>query len=443
MAKPLKISLDDLPFDGAGENGVLTVCVAVSGGRDSVALLHCLKRLEAESLRLRIIAANVEHGIRGEASKSDSKFVESLCKNLGVPLYSFCVNAPEFAKSNGYTMEQSARILRYEIFDKLLNDGVCDYIALAHHLDDQIETVFMRIIRGTGVRGLRAMSKINGRYIRPLLDFERSDIDAYVAEHSLNFVDDETNFDDSYTRNYLRREIAELKNRFPKLGDSVSRLVKNATEEDEFIEAQVPKIEVKDGEAYIKTSDCANRVIAKRLILKAAAAIGVKQDIEDRHFDLALDLLNAKNGKYINLTHGLCVHKDGDRLAFALDDGKNEFFEIQFCEGDFENLGVSVKRVDKSEVKFNCGALYIDADKAPSGAVMRNRKSGDYICKFGGGTKNLGDFLTDKKVPLRMRDRLIVVAVGSRVLAVFGVDISADVKLDENTKTVYKLKNLK
>lgn len=123
-----------------------TIGVALSGGRDSVALAYALKKADVS-----LIAVNVEHGIRGESSVNDSKFVEEFCKKYDIPLLSFSVDVPSFCKQNGYTTEQCARILRYDIFDKVLSDGKCDFIALAHHADDQVETVFMRIIRGTGV----------------------------------------------------------------------------------------------------------------------------------------------------------------------------------------------------------------------------------------------------------------------------------------------------
>ncbi|MDE5600928.1 MAG: tRNA lysidine(34) synthetase TilS [Clostridia bacterium] len=494
MANEIRISLDNIFCDGKPK----TVCVALSGGRDSVALLHCLKQLEESFSKaqsdiqlsnyanqnqsndvaqnafvgygnLHIVAANVEHGIRGESSLRDSAFVTELCKRMGVELYSFTVDSPSFAKQNGYTVEQAARILRYRCFDELLDSGKCDYVALAHHLDDQIETVFMRILRGTGIRGLSGIKAVNGRYIRPLLEYTRDDISEYIARNNLEYVDDETNDDVSYTRNFLRAEIATLKQRFPAMGAAIKRLTVSAEECDLFIESQVPNIEVKDGVAYVKISDCTSTIISKRLFMRAAAALGVLQDIEERHLTLVLDLLSADSGKRLDLTHGICVHKEGDSLAFTRRFGdsqtgdtqlnvKLQIEEISFSEGYFEDFGINVTSVDVVYAKENiknamraktnvvtedndgkCAVLYVDADNVPSGAVIRGRLDGDYIRKFGGGTKSLGDFLTDKKVPLRTRDSLKVVADGSRILAVFGVDISADVKIDENTKRVFAL----
>ena len=194
--------------------------------------------------------------------------------------------------------------------------------------------------------------------------------------------------------------------------------------------------------------------------MRAAAALGVIQDIEERHLNLVLDLLHADSGKRLDLTHGICVYKEGELLAFtrrtdsveinsnsitgdtAQSGANSQMKEQSFSVGDFESFGIRVTSVDLAHAKKRIGggeALYVDADKIPASAVIRGRRDGDYIRKFGGGTKSLGDFLTDKKVPLRTRDSLSVVADGSRILAVFGVDISADVKIDDGTKRVFAL----
>lgn len=162
MANDIQINLNKF-LDNPSFVGK-TIGVALSGGRDSVALAYALKNANVP-----LVAINVEHGIRGQSSVDDSRFVANFCKKYDIPLFCFKVDAPAFCKENGYTLEQGARILRYEIFDSVLDEKKCDYIALAHHADDQVETVLMRIIRGTGVRGLCGMSAVSGKYIRPLL----------------------------------------------------------------------------------------------------------------------------------------------------------------------------------------------------------------------------------------------------------------------------------
>ncbi len=472
MARDIQINLNSLFANTPYENKALTIGVALSGGRDSVALAHALKQAGAS-----IVAINVEHGIRGQESVDDSLFVADFCNKQGIKLYSYSVNAVDFSKDNGYTLEQGARVLRYEIFDKALEEGKCDVIALAHHLDDQAETVLMRIVRGTGIKGLVGMKTISGKYVRPLLDYSREDIDAYIADNKLQYVDDKSNFDFSYTRNFLRAELARLKERFPSICSSFARLSRNASETEDFINAYVPDLDCKDGEIDVKIETLKNVVIGKRLILRACEILGVSQDIEERHFPLVFELCDAQNGKRISLTHGIIVHKDEDKLVFAREGIASQKRERQSavnqcesqqdgessacacCENALQNNGISFAtgvyreqgvRIDlSSREEFSTNkkfvrdraekALFIDLDKLPKNAVLRGRKEGDTIEKFGGGRKSLGDFLTDKKVPLRKRNSLVVLAVDSEIYAVFGVDVSKKLAIDDTSVNICKL----
>jgi len=438
MANDIQINLNKF-FENPSFSGK-RIGVALSGGRDSVALAYALKTAD-----IPLIAINVEHGIRGENSLKDSKFVEDFCKKYDIPLLSFSLDVPSFCEENGYTTEQGARILRYEIFDKVLDEGKCDYIALAHHADDQAETIFMRIIRGTGVRGLCGMKEVSGRYIRPLLNCTREDINAFVEQNSLPFVEDETNSDTAYTRNFIRAELSRIKEKFPFLCTSVSRLCQNANEVCDYIDQNTPSLKLENGEVAVNVKYMDGSLEGKELVLKAAKLLGVCQDIEQRHFPLVFDLVKAQNGKRIELTHGICVHKEGENLVFsrqngtcgdAIDTPKTKF-EVR----DFDDLGVSVKRSDRKEYEAQKGkgALFIDGDKVAKNAVLRYRKGGDFIEKFGGGTKSVGDFFTDKKVPLRKRDSLVLLASGNEVLAVVGLEISKKVAVDEDTKNILKL----
>lgn len=434
MAKDIQIYLNNF-FDKYGFSDK-KIGVALSGGRDSVALAYALKKGGYN-----VVAINVEHGIRGESSVCDSAFVCEFCKTYNIPLYQKSVDAPAFSSQNGYTIEQGARILRYGVFEEAIESGVCDMVALAHHQDDQAETVLMRIVRGTGVNGLCGMRAVRGKYIRPLLDCPRAEIDEYCKQNALPYVDDETNFCTDYTRNYLRSELAEMKKRFPSICKNFARLSQNAAEEEDFVERFIPPIEVKDGEAYINIADMSDEFLAKRLVYKAIVALGVSQDIESRHYPLVIALKDGQNGKRIYLTHGVCVHKDGEKLVFSKCESVQNTDEIAFSCGDFEGMGVCVSPSCQEEYKAQKGGdiLFIDGDKVPQGAVLRHRKDGDYIEKFGGGTKNLGDFLTDKKVPLRKRDTLVVLAHGDEIFAIFGVEISKKVAIDDNTQNVLKL----
>lgn len=411
--------------------------LALSGGRDSVALAHALAEAGAD-----FFAVHVEHGIRGENSLRDAEFVRAFCAERGIELVTRSVDVPSYAADSGLTVEQAARELRYGVFAELLREGLCGHVLLAHHRDDQAETLFMRILRGTGIKGLRGMSAVNGPYVRPLLGYSRAQIDEYVAAHGLPYADDETNSDEAYTRNFLRRELAVLRERFPALDAAAARLAAHAAEDDDFIERFVPLPRTEGAAVCLPIAELGEPVTAKRAVARACALLGVEQDIEDRHLRAALSLIDAESGRRLNFPRGITVYRESGRLAFvsdAADKARTECAETPFPDlssGAVRAAGVNFEKVS---ARGGDGALYIDGGKLPKDAVLRYRREGDFIRKFGGGTKSFGDFLTDRKVPLRLRDGITVCASGSEILFAAGLDISSRLKIDDDTETIIRI----
>jgi len=162
------------------------ICVAVSGGVDSVSLLHWLKGRETE-YGYTLCAVHCEHGIRGEDSLRDARFVCEFCKNLGIELYNFSEDCPKRAERNKQSLETAARAFRIECFGRLLAEGKADIIATAHHKNDDAETVLFRLLRGTSLTGVGGISANNGQIIRPFLSWTRAEIEAYAKENGLDF----------------------------------------------------------------------------------------------------------------------------------------------------------------------------------------------------------------------------------------------------------------
>ena len=200
------------------------VAVAISGGKDSVCLLHALLE-NAKKLNYSVSAINVEHGIRGQQSLNDTAFVKALCQEWRVTLYTFSVDAIEHSKANKLCIEESARILRYECFYRAISDGFADKVATAHHLSDNAESVLFNLFRGTGVKGAVGIeSNFNDKIIRPFLQVTTTQIEDYISKHNLKFVTDSTNFDDDYTRNALRHKVLpQIKELFPQAEKSIKR----------------------------------------------------------------------------------------------------------------------------------------------------------------------------------------------------------------------------
>ena len=415
------------------------VAVALSGGSDSMALLHFLS-CAAEKHRFKVIALNVEHGIRGEDSEKDTEFVKDYCSKIGIPLLCYKVDSIKKAKESKLSIEQAARALRYECFYDAIESGKCSKVATAHHCGDNVESVLLNLFRGTGIKGLTGIKdNFENKIIRPLLGVKKEDVIKYVKENNIPFVTDQTNFDDNYTRNFLRLNvIPKIKEVFPEVDVSISRLIDTATAEDEYLDDVAQSaLTQKDGKVEIAIP--IHRAVFMRAAVKALKLLGVEKDWERVHLIDAYSLVEKENGSSVNLPKGVVACREYDRITFYLEQDNNDI-EIPFRVGTFDfngkTLDVTPAELDKMDLK---SGLILDADKLPKGTVIRTKRDGDVFKKFGGGTKSLGDFLTDKKIPRSERDRLPLLAYENKVLAVFGVAISDDVKVDGKTANAVKL----
>lgn len=406
-----------------------TIAVALSGGMDSMCLLHLLLDIKSE-YNLTIKAINIDHSIRGKESEMDSLFVQTYCEKLEVPLKFFKVDATEFSKQNGYTLEQGARVLRYQIFDSLLSENFAGVIATAHHLSDNFETVLLNLFRGAGLKGLAGIPKSRNGYIRPLLNATKEEINNYVIKNSIPYTQDSTNFESDYARNYLRNEVVpKILDKFSSAETTVKRLSETASEEDEFL-TNLASSYIKKGDKNYLLPCSLNAVLVKRASLTILKNLGVEKDYEAVNLNDIIKLLSLKNGSKITLPKGVVAVKEYDYINFYIEEQKTEFLEVPFevKSYDFDKFSIVISNKPLEN------SLTFDGDKIPKNAVIRTRKDGDIFKKFGGGTKKLKDFLIDKKIPRFERDNLLVLAENNQILLVFNVEISENIKVDNNTK---------
>ena len=413
------------------------VAVAVSGGADSVALLYYTLS-QAEKYPFKVIAINVEHGIRGQASKSDTEFVIDLCEKLGVELIKYSVDSPLKAKTEKISLEEAARNLRYDCFFDAINSGKCDKVSTAHNLSDNFESVLLNLFRGTGTKGVAGIeSNFNDKIIRPFLGVSKEQIEKYVEENDLPFVTDQSNFDDDYTRNYLRLNVTpKIKEIFPEAEKSVYRFSKIARAENDYLEEQAAlnlKTFTDRAEIVLPLHDA----LIPRCAIAAFKHLEVKKDWEKTHIDAIITLKTATNGAKANLIGGVIAIKEYDKIVLYK---SNETFtdEKPFKIGKtvFGNSVIDIQVVDKP-TDLKCG-FYADLEKIPKSAVIRTKRAGDKFTKFGGGSKSLGDYLTDKKIPLRLRDAIPVLADGKDILFIFGIALSDKIKVDQKTEKIIK-----
>ena len=419
--------------------------VACSGGRDSITLLHYLNSIKHD-LDCEVVAINVDHGIRS-TSAFDTEFVMKFCKEHKIRAYKFKGEALKVAKEEKLTVEQAARKVRYGIFETVVQKGVCDKIALAHHMYDQAETILLNIIRGCGLNGARGMEPTRDKiYIRPMLNTPRENVMAYIDEHGLEFVEDETNKDNTFSRNYLRNVVLPaLRRHFKSVDKNIVNFSSLCARDDDFINKQIDlstMIETKD---YLKlplTYFYQDEAIINRILMKVFEKFS-RQDFERRHVDIVRNFaLEADNGNMISLPFKVKVLKEYDYIVIGYIKRKEVVGEYPFASGKIRVEGYGIIRSTSSKVRTEpkIHQHIIDADKLPTNAIWRFRKEGDVFTPLGmTGTKKLKEYFIDKKVPQRMRSEIPVLATGDRILAIADIEIADELKVTEGTQRFYKI----
>ncbi len=424
------------------------VGVACSGGRDSICLLHYLNSIKAE-LDFEVVAVNIDHSIRPN-SALDTEFVMQFCKEHRIRAYKFKVEALKVAKEEGVTVEQAARKVRYGVFETLVNKGLVDKIALAHHMYDQAETVVMNILRGSGLNGVRGMSPIrDGIYIRPLLNTPREEIMAYLDENCLEYVEDETNQDNTYSRNYIRNVVMPtLRKHFKSVDKNIVHFASLAAQDDDYILSQISMDSILEGKDIVRVPVnyfYQDDAVVMRILMKVFSRFE-RQDIESKHLKIVKDFaLEAKNGNVISLPNKIKVMKEYDYIAIGRIKKSELATKLTFRSGKTKVDGYGVIRVASTKSnKIKPHQHIVDADKIPSDAVWRFALEGDIFAPLGlNGTKKLSDYYTDKKIPKRLRETLPVLAVGNKILLVADIEIADEVKITESTTNLVKIDYIK
>ena len=418
------------------------VGVGVSGGADSMCLLHYLNE-NKEQLGISVVAITIDHGLR-ENAKHDVEFVKNYCEKNNIAVLTAKWDVFALTENKKQTVEQAAREFRYKVFDELLASKKVTKIALGHHLQDQAETILLNIFRGTGLLGASGMEVIrDGVYVRPLLMTSKSDILAYVQVNEIPYVEDETNQSNEFSRNYIRNLIMPLvRNKWKNADKSIAHFGDICRQDEEYIQSTISTdgIVVQEGTVSIPISYFVYaESVVKRMLLNALKSIGISADIENKHLNMIIELaLHGENNASVHLPKRVKVYKEYHILVITnkLFEPAQQSWEFKTGKTDVSGFGLlTVTRTHKADLeKYN---HLIDAKKLPRGVAWRFREDGDVFEKFGGGTKLLGDYLTDKKVPSRLRKTLPVLAKDNEVYVVAGIEISEKVKVEETTKTMY------
>lgn len=474
-------------FDDKGNH----IVVGVSGGPDSVCLISILKEL-SDTRGLSLHGVHINHCLRGSDADEDQFYTERLCKDLEIPCHVFRHDINALSKELKITAEEAGRRVRYQAYEKVrLEIAAANKlpvnttnikIAVAHNMNDQAETLMMRIIRGTGTEGLSGMDYVrDGIIIRPLLDASREEIENYCKTKGLNPRIDLTNLEPMYTRNRLRLELLPLlEEHYNKnILTSLIRLASIAREDKEFFDQQLKNVEKItlfeqnfascniDRKKYMDL----HPALGKRLINQSLKKMGMYQDMTAYHLDAADELLRkGKTGNYIEFpsNYGLSLEYDmGLLYSEPAESNQNSgetpsikdfcYFlniggEVQVDElksgiiaelininrGDQENINTKGKSNSKMSALLDVSAL------ADSGnlekLLIRNRRPGDYIVPLGmKGRKKLQDFFTDEKISRIERDKIPLLCYGNEILWIIGFRINENYKITDQSKEILQL----
>ncbi|MBP3701958.1 MAG: tRNA lysidine(34) synthetase TilS [Lachnospiraceae bacterium] len=476
-----------------------SLLIALSGGADSVCLLCVLKELK-EELGITLAAMHVHHGIRGEEADEDANFCRQLCQRLQVPCHVVQVDVPAVAAEQRLSLEEAARLVRYGELERYRQQLGADHIAVAHHREDQAETVLWNLFRGSGLRGLGGMEPVNGTVIRPLLHVSRQEILGYLQEQEILWQQDSTNRGDEYTRNRIRHHIlgyatAHLNER---AAEHICQAAEWAGQADRYLRKQAQdwlKAEADETgeEAAAMTADRKpgvslsiprllreEEILQNYILREALRRCGGLVDVTARHVELLRHLLTEKTGgsayRYVELGGGMLASRSYDILRILTEEKreietvrrsvdpasteveidlrrlmggadpertgespvKRESMEVVFGENRFSLRIISCEKSQK--IPTNQYTKWINYDKLERTLVFRTRRVGDYILLPDGGRKTVKSYMIDEKIPAGERDRIPVIAQGSHVLWIAGYRLSQGAKVTENTQYILEIK---
>lgn len=432
-------------------SGGAVIC-AVSGGADSVCLLHILKEIAAER-GFELYAVHFNHCLRGEESDRDERFVRELCRELDVELFCRSGDVNGYAEEKGVGIEEAARILRYEFFAAAAEKLPHSRVATAHNADDNAETVLMNLARGAGLKGLCGIPPVRDIYIRPLLCMSRAEITAYLDERGIGHVEDSTNAERIYTRNRLRHEVVPvLKGINPAFAEAVLEMSNLVREDEGLLEAlseQAVSFEAdEEGRTALdirKLKNC-KYPLAARAVRRAAASLGCYPAAVHVKAVLELATTDAPSARTL-LPGDVLVSREYERLIFARA-AENEPIKETIARWDewteVPGAGIEVWFGLGNDAIGSCNEVFRLSKKDICGdLIVRARRTGDRICldRRQGG-KTLKKLFIEKKIPASRRENIPIIADEKKILAISGLGRSAELSPEKDADCIAAIKKI-
>jgi tRNA(Ile)-lysidine synthase len=436
------------------------ILVAFSGGPDSAALLHILCRLAKKS-DFKLCACYVNHNIRPKESRKESAFCSEICARLNIPLIIVEGDVPRYARDMRLSLEQCARDFRYASLENVAEKEKCRKIALGHHQDDIVETILFRLFRGTGPAGLWPIKPISGKLIRPMSELTRKDILSYLKQNKIPYMIDSSNLKSDFSRNFIRNEAIPIieKGFGDKFRKGIIKFGKILREEDLYLrqlaERKFRRIAeiTPGGKIVIDLKGLANYDLwLRRRIIKISLekisnrpGEGAFEEVE------RVDNMLEGDQKAVNLQNGIRVFKERDNIVLAAKrppmrplplpiNGKAVLKEVKAavsCRAFWTDNALPMRNKKGSKVAM-------DFDKLSPPLSIRGIRPGDKFTPLGmKGNKKIGDFLTDRKIPIFLRDEIPLIEDQKGIIWLVGYQIAERVKIDNNTANILEIELLR
>jgi len=440
--------------------------VAVSGGADSVCLLHILVKLR-EELGISLHIAHLDHQLRGEESEADARYVADLARQLDIPATIEQRDVTGYQTQQRVSLEEAAREVRYTFLAQVAKATGADRVAVGHTVDDHVETILMHLIRGSGTRGLRGLQPLSRwqssgnslTIIRPLLEISRQETTDCCRQHQLKPRIDASNLSLSPLRNRIRHQLVPLLQSYnPQVAAALLRTARIAGDELAFLDKEVNRLWdeiITRRETTIvlnKERLCQLAPALKRHLLRTSIEklLGNLRDIETRHIEEIMDTLDKPAGKRISLPEGLTFTVEYDRYLLGADPAALSPYPTLDAETALKIPGrtrlagwqVTATVIDREQMAEKADDLTacFDLDKAGNRVTVRRRKPGDRFQPLGmSQPKKLNAFMIDAKIPQAWRSRIPIVGSAEHILWVVGWRIDERAKVTEDTKQVLYL----
>ncbi len=451
-----------------------SVIAGVSGGADSVCLLFILRTLQKE-MGFSLTAVHIHHGIRGESADEDEAFVRRLCGQEGVPLLVFHEDVPGYAKAHGLGEEEAGRQVRVQVLENAAKEMGGTKIALAHHRNDNAETLILNLCRGTGPLGLAGMKPVSGKWIRPLLCVTRAEIEDWLHGQGIEYRTDETNLEDTYTRNRIRNHV------IPYLETHVnSRSVEHMTDTmeemrllDDWVEEEIRRYLRQCGrreaggliisrEEFARVPEALRPYVLRQALYETA---GARQDIGAVHVRSLEDLMENQTGRQISLPYGVTAERIYEGIRLVRDDSRPQTGGEDGPETGEENAQETSKedadaqetgKEDAPEGKFRMRIFerpermpafptdpytkWFDYDIIKNAVKLRHRMPGDFLTiDQNGGTQKLKQYFINEKIPACKRDKIWLAADGSHIMWVVGYRQNQAYQITDRTRRILEI----